>query len=81
MRKALSFTVLSVPERTTRLDLETRLIATLSQCLACQPSKGWLGRYSPIEKINRGKLWQVIDIDKESLTNSDLEQIRQLALA
>lgn len=57
------FVALGIPNKTKRLNLETKLIATVSKCTDCQSSKDWLGRYSPKEEICTGKLWQVKDLN------------------
>jgi hypothetical protein len=36
--------------------IESRLIGTVANCKLCGLSKNWLGKYSPVLKINRGKL-------------------------
>jgi hypothetical protein len=51
--------------------IENRLIGTVANCKLCGPSKNWLGRYSPVLKINRGKLWLSQHLDSIGLTDND----------
>jgi hypothetical protein len=51
--------------------LEARLIGTLSHCDCCAPSRDWLGCYSPVPEIRKGKLWLVQPLSKGALEESD----------
>jgi hypothetical protein len=51
--------------------VESRLIGTVTSCKLCGPSKNWLGRYSPILKINSGKLWLFQHLTSRCLTDGD----------
>jgi hypothetical protein len=77
----LSFVVFRVDEKTERLALESRLIATVSRCDACRPSPTWLGLYSPKEKIRASGLWLVNELWKEPMTPEDLARIAALCAA
>jgi hypothetical protein len=46
-----SFVALRIDDKQQRLLLESRLISTISLCETCQASPGWLGQFSPKEKI------------------------------
>lgn len=58
--------------------LESNLIGTLGQCSECEPSGGWLGKYSPKPKIRKSGLWLEQHLkdppadreDKEVISNS-----------
>jgi len=65
------FVVFRTDEKEKRLDLESKVISTVSFCQECQPSKNWLGKYSPKEKIQQSGLWLVNELYKEPLTNDD----------
>lgn len=54
-----SFCVFEIADKTNRIELETKLISTISRCSECKPSKNWLGRHSPKDKIANSGLWQV----------------------
>lgn len=74
----LTFAVLPVAEKTERLGLEARLIATLSHCDDCGPSGCWLGQYAPNEKIAKSGLWNIQHLWKDPLTGSDLARLDEL---
>ena len=48
-----SFVVFPVEEKEKRLEMESKIISTLSLCTECRPSMNWLGLSSPKEKIRR----------------------------
>ena len=77
MRSNLSFSVIEVPEKSTRLRLEAGLIATMNRCAGCRPSKTWLGNSSPKLQIARSGLWLVQGLDAEPLTRPEWNAIRQ----
>jgi hypothetical protein len=81
MQKHFWFIALGIPSKTKRLDLEKKLIATVSKCTDCQPSKDWLGRYSPKVEICTGKLWQVKDLNGTPLTANEYANLRKLIIS
>ena len=78
IREAFSFVVFEVPEKRERLDLESKIISTVSLCEECAPSDHWLGLYSPKAKIRESGLWLVNELYKEGLDESDMLQLRIL---
>lgn len=48
--------------------IESKLIGIVSNCELCNPSKNWLGKYSPLSKINSGKLWLSQHLNSRGLT-------------
>jgi len=66
-------------KKETRMELESKIIATISLCNSCKPSERWLGLFSPIVKIKDSGLWQVQWLYKKNLilTDIDLEFIEQ----
>lgn len=62
-------------KRMGREGLETSLIGTVARCELGKPSEGWLGRYSPVKKINSGKLWQVQNLEANTINEDDQEVI------
>ena len=58
--------------------MESRLIGTVARCNMCNQSKNWLGKYSPVPKINAGKLWLVQHLNSMSLTESDQKYISEV---
>lgn len=69
------FAVFEVADSRRRLDLESRMVSTVSLCTECGPSDSWLGRHSPKEKIRESGLWQVNELYKEPLSPEDLEHL------
>ena len=76
IRRNLSFVTFHEPDKKTRLDLESRIISTVSWCKECGPSKSWLGRYSPKSKIRESGLWLVNGLYKSSLSQEETNYIR-----
>jgi hypothetical protein len=73
-----SFIVFQVDNKEERLDLESKIISTVSLCDECQASAQWLGTFSPKEKIRKSGLWLVNELWKDPLTDKDLKKIKEL---
>ncbi|MCL1947630.1 MAG: hypothetical protein FWF51_10870 [Chitinivibrionia bacterium] len=73
-----SFIVFGVDDKEKRLELETKIISTVSLCKECEKSQNWLGKSSPIEKIKESGLWLVQGLWKEPLNEKDIEQLKLL---
>lgn len=73
-----SFVVFPVAEKAARLHWEAKIISTISLCSDCGPSENWLGLYSPKAKIRESGLWLVNALYKESLSESDYENLKRL---
>lgn len=73
-----SFLVVSVETQLKRLQVESKIISTLSLCEECVPTKKWLGSYSPKEKIRESGLWLVNELYKTPLTEADLLYLTRL---
>ena len=76
LQKHFLFTVFEVQDKTTRLNLESKIISTISKCEECKPSLTWLGLSSPKAKIRESGLWLVNELYKETLIEDDLEEIK-----
>jgi hypothetical protein len=72
------FAVIPVEARETRLSLEARIISTVSLCLECRPSGEWLGLHSPKRKIQESGLWQVNQLYKEPMSQSNFEWLQTI---
>ena len=70
-----SFALLEVSEKTDRLKFESRLIGTVSNCSECVPSDNWLGYDSPVDKIRKSGLWQVMELYSQPLNFEELKQV------
>jgi hypothetical protein len=73
----LFFVVFPVDDKEKRLELESKIISTVSNCSVCKPSSGWLGLYSPKSKIRESGLWLENELYKTSLTKAELFQFRK----
>ena len=62
-----SFVVFKVDDKDKRLELEGKIISTISSSKECFPSKNWLGLFSPKDKIRESGLWLVNELNKETL--------------
>jgi hypothetical protein len=73
-----SFVVIEVEAQEKRLELESKIISTISLCDECSPSSDWLGLFSPKEKISKSGLWLVNELYKEPLSDEDMQLITNL---
>ena len=71
----LSYVVISEADREKRLDIESKIISTVSWCDQCGPSRAWLGLHSPKEKIRRSGLWVINGLYKEPLSDTELRSL------
>ena len=68
LKRNFSFVVFPVEEKLLRLELEARIISTVSWCQDCRASNDWLGIHSPKPKIQKSGLWQVNELYGEPLS-------------
>jgi len=73
-----SFVAIEVETQEKRLELESKIISTISLCDECGPSSKWLGLFSPREKISKSGLWVVNELYKEPLSDEDMQLIKNL---
>lgn len=67
-----SFVVFQVEGKEKRLEIEKKLISTISRCNECGPSEDWFGCNSPKKKIRESGLWLVNGLYKEPMTETDM---------
>jgi len=72
------FAALQIPEKTDRIEIESRLISTVSLCEKCRPSKSWMGLNSPKKKIRESGLWQEQELYKTPISNQEWDSIHDL---
>lgn len=77
IQNSFSFVVFAVQQKEKRLSFESKIISTVSQCAECYPSISWLGLSLPNLKIRNSSLWQVNEIYKKSLLETELIEIKQ----
>jgi hypothetical protein len=79
IHERFTFATLRAKNPSLRKDIERGLIATISLCRECGPSDGWLGIFSPVNKIRQSGLWQTQHLWKEDelLTAADVERLNR----
>ncbi|MGU9958139.1 MAG: hypothetical protein ACNYPI_11190 [Arenicellales bacterium WSBS_2016_MAG_OTU3] len=60
------------------MQIESAIIATVSLCDECRPSRTWLGNSSPRQKIVESGLWQVNELYKEPFNEDGIEKLTRL---
>lgn len=65
------FVAFQVDEKDRRLELESKIISTISSCPECKPSLEWLGHFSPKSKIRESGLWLVNELYKQPLIEDE----------
>jgi len=70
--------VFRVDERKERLDLEAKIISTVSLCRECGPSREWLGLCSPEAKVRKGGLWLSQKLYGTPLSESNSANLERL---
>ncbi|MAE50000.1 hypothetical protein CMI48_04200 [Candidatus Pacearchaeota archaeon] len=73
-----SFVVFPIEEKERRMDVESKIISTVSLCNGCGPSEGWLGGSSPKEKIRKSGLWLVNELWKTPLSEEEMKELSSL---
>ena len=78
LQNNLSFCVFQVDTKQQRLFWESKIVSTLAKSNEVKPSKKWLGNYSTKDKIRASGLWQVNELNKDTLTSQELKTLKQL---
>lgn len=78
IQNSFSFVVFPVDTKEERLEIESKIISTVSLCDGCKPSKDWLGLFSTKKKIRGSGLWLVNELYKEPLNDEDMNELRML---
>ena len=73
-----SFCVFEVTRKEERLEIESKLISTISWCDNCKPSKAWLGNFSPKHKIVESGLWLVNELYKTPFDATGIECLSRI---
>ena len=72
-----SFSLITIDNKEKRLEIEAKIISTVSLCENCKPSDTWLGNFSTKEKIRLSGLWLVNELWKKPLSNNDIDYIQK----
>jgi len=75
IQKNFHFVAFEIAAKAMRLNLEARMISTVSLCDECGPSREWLGLNSPKAKIRESGLWLVNELYGETLSEADLSTL------
>jgi len=78
IQENISFVVFQIDDKDKRLELESKIISTVSLCDECKPSPDWLGLSSPKEKIRKSGLWLVNKLWKSPLSEKDLKELKNI---
>lgn len=78
IQKNFGFVVFRIDDKDKRLEMESKIISTISSCNECTPSDAWLGNYSPKEKICKSGLWLVNELYKKSLDDKDMRYLKEI---
>lgn len=74
VRARFQFRCIAVSNRQERNRLEKALIATLSACPVCQPSREWLGRHAYPDAVRRAGMWNVQSVGSAPMSTADLRR-------
>lgn len=78
IQNSFSFCVFEVHNKQERLEIESKIISTVSWCESCGSSNSWLGNHSPKEKIVKSGLWLVNELYKIPFDASGIEGLSEL---
>jgi len=78
LQENFSFAVFQADDKNKRLELESKIISTISACKECKGSTSWLGNFSPKEKIRNSGLWLVNELNKQPLNEKEIKELRDL---
>lgn len=77
----LSFCVFEIATKDERLFWESKIASTLAKASYIKPSDQWLGNYSTKEKIKACGLWQVNELNNDSLAELEFEHLKLTILS
>lgn len=75
IQSAFKFVAFRVDDKNKRLELESKLISTVSLCNECSASTRWLGQHSPVGKIRQSGLWLVNELYKTPFSQNDVDKL------
>lgn len=78
IKKNFTFSVVEVSSKEERLEIESRIISTVSWCNECRASDSWLGNSSPKEKIVDSGLWLVNELYKTPLDSAGIRHLSSM---
>ncbi len=78
IQENFSFCVFEVQSKEERLEIEKKIISTVSWCFECKQSADWLGNYSPKKKIIKSGLWLVNELYKTPFDVISIKKLEKL---
>ena len=78
IQNSFSFCVFEVHNKQERLEIESKIISTVSWCESCGSSNSWLGNHSPKDKIVKSGLWLVNELYKTPFDASGIKGLSKL---
>ncbi len=78
IQKNFSFIVFPIEDKEKRLEIESKIISTISLCKNCRPTGNWFGLFSPKEKIKKSGLWLVNELYKQPLSEKELKKLKEI---
>ncbi|MBS3144928.1 hypothetical protein J4208_05070 [Candidatus Woesearchaeota archaeon] len=80
LQEHCSFIVFQVDDKEKRLELESKIISSISTCDFCKPSSTWFGKHSPKEKIRESGLWLVNELYKKPLNGTGMKELNKIII-
>ena len=74
VRARFQFRCIAIFDRKERNHLEEVLIATLSACPVCRPSREWLGHHSYPDVVRRAGMWNSQFVGSATMSTADLRR-------
>jgi Fe-S cluster biosynthesis and repair protein YggX len=71
-----SFAIIEEKSKDKRVELESKIISTVSHCIECKSSNLWLGNSSPVDKIKKSGLWLVQGLYRTPLNKEELNWLK-----
>lgn len=81
IQENFSFVVFEINTKDERLNFESKIISTISNCKDCHPSQNWLGNFSPKIKIQESALWLVNELWKTPLNEIEFVELSQILIS
>lgn len=77
IQRRFHFAVIRMDEKDRRMEIEARMIATISRCEGCGPSRRWLGLHSPKTKIRESGLWLVNELYGDPISEAGFIEVER----
>jgi hypothetical protein len=79
--QAMKFRCVQISDKLERNVFEKLLVATIAQCSVCQPSSGWLGKFSYSSNVPTTGLWNSDYVDGPPISEPDLRRFSELVMS